>query len=75
MPAGPKQACLRVRGGKGKRIPVFQKKETLNTTFKSLALKLLLLKHDLRTSPTCSNLFKVIVFYKASWYQKKCAAE
>lgn len=47
----------------------------LNTTLKSLALKLLLLKHDLSTSPTFSNLFKVTAFYKASQYQKKCAAE
>ena len=75
MPAGPKQPCLCVRGRKGNRLPVFQKKEMLNTTFKSLVLKLLLLKHDLCTSPTCTNLFKVIAFYKASWYQKKCAAE
>lgn len=69
---GPKQPCLHVRGGKGNnRLPFLQKKEMLNTTFKSLVLKLLLLKHDGCTSPTYSNLFKVQAFYKVSWYQKK----
>lgn len=62
-------------GQKGKQTLSFRKKEMLNTTFKSLVLKLLLLKHDLCTSPTCSNLFKVIAFYKPSWYQRKCIAE